>query len=343
MIRLVVVALSTVLAMVLAMPAQAHTKADLEAQLKLLMQWWPGDYDNNEQIVRQSGGGLGAAADKPFYRLHTSFKRVNLPELGENVLFVEEWKNNDPKNIARIRLYSLSVDEKEGAILVKFHTPLDDKALIGASKELSKVEKLKKADVRTFSDPCSVHLRWVGGQFMGGMKEQSCTVNDGKEWFQYQIVVGPKYYWARDRCFGFADGKVTWEMAPGTNYEWFEQTKARWFTCTVNHNADGDMTKTKFLTSIDLHDQGGEADIAWPDGRTLTFVIHDRAFTSPSEREFPLFRIHDKKNMTVPIAYAYAVDDADRFGLNLGWFYTLCRLKEQGEARPDLRDNRANR
>ncbi len=67
------------------------------------------------------------------------------------------------------------------------------------------------------------------------------------------------------------------------------------------------------------------------------FVIHDREFTSPSERKFPLFRIHDRRNMTVPIAYAYAVDDADRFGLNLGWFYTLCRLKEQGAPRPDLR------
>ncbi len=66
------------------------------------------------------------------------------------------------------------------------------------------------------------------------------------------------------------------------------------------------------MTDIELHDQGGAADIA-----------------SPSERVFPLFRIHEKGNH-VPIAYAYAADNADRFGLNLGWFYILCREKDQG-------------
>jgi hypothetical protein len=311
-----------------AAPAAAHTKADLDAQLKLLMQWWPGRYDNNEQIVRQSGGGLSAQTAKPFYRLHTVFKRVNMPELGDNVLYVEEWQNNDPADIARIRLYSLSVDEAEGAILVKFSTPLDTKSLVGAHADLSKVEKLTKKDIRTFRDPCNVYLRWEGGQFRGGMKERSCNANDDKEWFQYQIIVGPRYYWSRDRRFTYADNKVTYEMAPGSNYGWFEQTKTRMMACEVLADPAGDMTKTKKLTDIELHDQGGEAAIAWPDGRDLRFVIHTRAFTSPPEREFPLFRIHDARNMAVPIAYAYAVDDAERYGLNLGWFYVRCQVKK---------------
>ena len=114
--------------------------------------------------------------------------------------------------------------------------------------------------------------------------------------------------------------------AAGSNYAFLELTKARWFSCTVNYNLDGDMTKTEFLTAIRLHDQGGEAPIAYPDGRDLTFIIHTRAFSSPPERTYPLFRIHETGNH-VPIAYAYAVDDAERFGLNLGWFYTLCRVE----------------
>ncbi len=314
--------------LLLAAPAAAHTKADLNAQLKLMMEWWPGDYDNNEQIVRQSGGGLSTPTDKPFYRLHTVFKRVNMPELGDNVLYVEEWKNNNPADIARIRLYSLSVDEKEEAILVKFMTPLDTKSLAGAHKDVAKVEKLKKKDVRVFSDACSVYMRWEGAQFRGGMKEKSCNVNDNKEWFQYQVIVGPKHYWARDRRFTYADNTITYEMAPGSNYAWFEQSKARWFSCDVLDSPDGDMTKSKAYKTVELHDQGGEADINWPDGRDLAFVIHNRAFTSPPDREFPLFRIHEKSNMTVPIAYAYAVDDAERFGLNLGWFYIRCQVKK---------------
>ena len=318
-----------------ARPAAARSEADLKAQLQLLMKWWPGSYDNNEQIVRQSGGGLAQATSKPFYRLHSVFKPVAVPSLGEHVLYLEEYQTNDPQDIARIRLYSVAVDLAENALRVKFHSPHDSKALVGAWRDLSRVEQLTAADVRTFSDQCNVYLRFVGGQFQGGMKKESCTINDGREWFDYELVVGPSYYWARDRRLAANTGQVTWEMAPGSNYEWFEQTKARWFTCTVNHNPDGDMTRTEYLTTVELHDQGGEADIPWPDGRTLTFVIHTRAFTSPSQRVFPLFRIHDKRNMTVPIAYAYAVDDADRFGLNLGWYYTLCRLRDAGAPRAD--------
>ena len=38
-----------------------------------------------------------------------------------------------------------------------------------------------------------------------------------------------------------------------------------------------------------------------------------------------LRRLHENGHH-VPLSYAYADSAADRFGLNLGWFYTLCRL-----------------
>jgi hypothetical protein len=148
-------------------------------------------------------------------------------------------------------------------------------------------------------------LNFVGGQFEGALPDKACKV--GGKSLDYSVVIGPRYTWYRER--------------PGQ--DWFEQTRARPFTCMVQESADGDMRKTRFLKTIRLHDQGGEADIAWPDGRTLTFTIHARAFTSPPDREYPLFRIHEK-GKDVPIAYAYAVDDAARFGLNLGWFYIRC-------------------
>jgi len=317
------IALALVLLLTAAAPAAAHTKADLEAQLKRLMEWWPGDYDNNEQIVRQSGGGLEATVSAPFYRIHTVYKRVEIPALGPNVLSVREWKNNNPSEPGRTRLYSLSVDEKAGAIRVAVHLPRDEKASLPAD------DAALAPFMRPARDGCELYFNWVGGQFQGGFKERACTVENGREWFQYELVVGEKYTWWRDRRLASRGGKVTWENAPGTNFQWFEQTKARWLTCEVQENADGDMRKTKKLTDIRVHDQGGEADIAWPDGRTLTFLIHSRAFTSPPERTYPLFRIHDKNNMQVPFAYAYAVDDSERYGLNLGWFYIRCVVEKK--------------
>lgn len=311
--------------------AQTFTKGELEGHLRLIMQWWPGEYDNHEQLVRRSGGGISVHQYEPVFRVHSHYVELDLPDLGENVLYVEEYLNADPKNIERIRVYSLSVDEAEQAVKVKLYAFKDGHDnFIGARLDPERLNKIKVSDLRAFSDPCDVYMRFEGGQFNGGMKRESCG---GDDWFEYQVIVGPDYNWTRDRRINIETGEVTWEQAEGSQYAWIQMTKARRFICTVNYNLDGDMTKTEFLTEIEVHDQGGATDIDWPDGRTLEFQLHTREFASPSEREFPLFRIHEKGNH-VPIAYGYAVDDADRFGLNLGWFYTLCRLKEQGAPRP---------
>ena len=327
------ISVSAALCLAFALPVQAQTfsRAELESHLALIMEWWPGEYDNHEQIVRQSGGGLSVPVYEPVFRIHSHYIRLDLPELGENVLYVEEYRNNDPSNISRIRVYALSADEEEQAVRVKLHAFRDGHDhMIGARNDADRLAAIEADELRPFSDPCDVFMRFDGGQFSGGMKRESCG---GDAWFEYQVVLGPNHYWTRDRQVSRETGEVTWNETAGGQYDWIQATKARWFICTVNYNLDGDMLNTEFLTEIELHDQGGSADIDWPDGRTLEFQLHTREFASPSDRVFPLFRVHEKGNH-VPIAYAWAVDDADRFGINLGWFYTLCRAKEQGAPQP---------
>jgi hypothetical protein len=312
-----------------AIPAAAQTRADLDTQLKLLLSWLPGDYDNNEQIVRQSGGGLSPTVNGPVGRVHSLFRAVAAPQFGEHVVYLEEYRNNDPAQVVRIRLYTFAVDEAQGAIRMKLLNPRDQKTLVGADGDIGRIARMTLADVTPDRDVCIVWLRWVGGQFDGNMTPRAC--DRGKEYVDYRVAIGPRYHWVKARMRSLKDDRIVSQALPGET--WLEQTKARWFTCTVNHNPDGDMTKTRYLTTVRLHDQGGEADIPWPDGRTLTFVIHTRAFTSPAPREFPLFRIHEK-GKSVPIAYAYAADNAERFGLNLGWYYTLCYVQGQEPPRP---------
>jgi hypothetical protein len=278
------------IALMLPSPAFAtHSEYDVKAQLQMLMDWWPGEYDNHEQIVRQSGGGLSSLTEQPFYRVHTRYERVERPQLGTHVISRVDYRDDDPARVLRSSTYVLSVDKDAGAVRVQQYRPRapgsEESVALGAG--------------------CDLLLYFVGGQFEARLPAKSCGAAGEPD--EYGIVVGPRYVWFRER------------PSPA----WFQQTRARRFTCMVFESADGDMRKTRFLKTIRLHDQGGEADIAWPDGRTLTFTIHSRAFTSPPDREFPLFRIHEK-GKTVPIAYAYAVDDAPRFGLNLGWFYVRC-------------------
>jgi hypothetical protein len=273
-------------------------KEDLAAQFARLTSLWPGVYDNNEQIVRQSGGGLGLPASAPFHRLRSIVTAVSRPDLGERVLELRQFRDNDPSRVVRHQMLVPAIDAVAGGIRVR---RIDVAPAPGPGSGASRPAA---------PPPCDLLLYWEGTAFRGAA-DPGCP-GRGRDASREEAVLGPREYWQREVPAG-----------PG----WFEQTRARDFRCVVNHSADGDMTRTKRLATIDVDDQGGEADIAWPDGRTLTFIVHRRAFNSPPDREFVLYRIHEK-GRHVPLAYAYAEDTATRFGLNLGWFYILCAPRD---------------
>jgi hypothetical protein len=314
--------LLAVLAASAAPSAMAASSYDLAAQLALLQQWWPGEYDNHEQIVRQSGGGLSPLTSAPFFRIHSVVTRVEMPGLGAHVLQLVEYRDDVPSRELRRRLFVLSADEKRGVLrAAQFTAPTSATTATAATAATGATVAPAPAPV---SAGCDLEFQFVGGQFEGSTSGASCT-GAGRNAPPFRVVIGPRYAW------------TSGEGAPAPTDGWFEQIRARQFTCTVHEAANGQMRDTRYLTTVHLHDQGGTADIAWPDGRTLTFTIHNRAFTMPPDREYPLFRIHEK-GKTVPIAYAYAVDDAKRFGLNLGWFYIRCYAEgEWSEAEGDQR------
>lgn len=313
--------------------AHAFTQRELDNHAQILMRWWPGEYDNHGQVVRQSPSGIAPLVNEPVFRLYSHYVALDLPALGDHVIYVEEYKNDDPANIYRIRLLSLSIDEAGQGVRVKLHAFQDQDSMIGAHADPARLAEIEVSDTRPYSDSCDVVMRYEGAQFRGTMARESC--GDKDSWFEYEQIVGPDYYWFRDRRINHETGDVVWEFAPKSDFVFFQMLKVRRFVCTVHYNLDSDMYETEYLTSIEVHDQGDVVDIAWPDGRMLEFQLYTEEFTMPSEsgRVFPMFVIREKGNPK-PISYAYTVDDADRFGINLGWFYTLCRTKSQGAAMP---------
>lgn len=298
-------------------PLAAMQARDLRSSLPVLARWWPGIYDNHEQVVRQSGGGLSAHTSTPFRRMHTEVKAVVAPALGEHVLSVEQFADNDRARTQKREILVLAADPGANAIRVRRFSLADWARLTDAAA----TARLQMADLAPLGDGCDILLRYAGGQFQGSLAGAACAAGGGVA--QYDLIVGREFVWERGQARHARSGKVTWEMAPGSGYDWYQESRARPYTCNVFASESGEMAKTRFLQTIHLHDQGGEAEIGWPDGRTLVFTIHERAFSPTAEPIYPLFRVHEKGN-PVPIAYAYAVDRNTRFGLNLGWFYIRC-------------------
>ncbi len=205
-----------------ASPAVAgHSRAELEGEIQLLMQWLPGEYDNEPQIRRQrerAPNGPGTAA---VYPIHSLFHAVVAPQFGAHVVYLEEYRSGDPAQITRIRLFTFEADEAADAIRLKLLNPLDQKTLLGALGDYHRIERLDAAQVRPDRDNCIVWLKWVGGQFEGKMTPRACDRGDA--WVDYEMVIGPSYHWVRSTTRRLKDDSVQSQMLPGN--AWLAEVK----------------------------------------------------------------------------------------------------------------------
>lgn len=190
---------------------------DLNAHIREIMQMLPGVYDNAAQMQRQG-------SDKPFYPIRTIIKPVKAPVFGENVLYLEEYRDNDPKKLTRIRLYTFTPDAAENAVRLHLVNPLNVEALQGAHADLAKVEALTQADVRKDRNLCDVFIRKVGNEFRGNMKERSCDRPD-KTWVDYALIIAPGKHWVLNRARNPDTNAVAWEFVPGAGERFIEQSK----------------------------------------------------------------------------------------------------------------------
>ena len=72
--------------------AQAATEADpLARDLLVLTDWFEGEFDNEEQRWFQADPRSNTPEDERHVRVHATHQRIEAPEFGEHVFYVEEY------------------------------------------------------------------------------------------------------------------------------------------------------------------------------------------------------------------------------------------------------------
>jgi hypothetical protein len=99
---------------------------DLKKDMALMMQWFEGRFDNFAQTQEEKE----SKAEFPHEHIHSIFARVNLPAIGENVFYVQQYMDGNEAKIYRQRLYVFSANKKEKAIELKIYTFADEKAVV---------------------------------------------------------------------------------------------------------------------------------------------------------------------------------------------------------------------
>ncbi|MBA4694203.1 MAG: hypothetical protein H2070_05995, partial [Congregibacter sp.] len=123
--RLLLIALLVVMT-----SAHADEAAVLDKDFRIMMEWFPGVYDNQEQVYFEEQQGIDEALRHE--RIHHVFEPVELPAFGDHVFYVQQHLNDDPAQIYRQRIYSFRPDYEEGAVRLTIHIPNDAASLVDA-------------------------------------------------------------------------------------------------------------------------------------------------------------------------------------------------------------------
>ncbi len=305
-------------------------RAVLEKDFRRFLGWFEGAFDSGEQVA--FAAELGIPADAVPERIHSIFRRVDLPAFGEHVFYVEQYLDGDPSKVYRQRLYAFALDEPAQAIRLTIHVPPDPKAIAGAHREPARLAGLTPAAAP--SPPgCEVYWRRRGDAFIGSMRPGACRIVSQRS--GRTIVVSDDLYldedelWILDRAVD-TDGNYVYGNRAGIPNR---LRKVRPFACWLSVKREGMADDAPGAWSFDrdiaLHD-GGELvwvkaaarearvglkirRVAWPSGPNqdaLVLYVHDAAAADP----------------TRAVSYAWADTDARRVGVNLRWMQASCSL-----------------
>jgi len=108
--------------------AQEKKKESAEVQIlkrdfKRMMEWFPGRYDNQEQVYFNDN--LNVPEDERHERIHHIFTPVDLPDFPGETFYIEQYQNDDPTDVYRQRIYSFEPDFEENATRLTIYIPKD--------------------------------------------------------------------------------------------------------------------------------------------------------------------------------------------------------------------------
>jgi hypothetical protein len=315
----------------LALAAGAASGADVEA----LEQLWSGIRDTSEQVVVSAEGGISPWPDGADRRVRTVVSPVDLPWLGSHVLYLEEFLHDEPDDLRRQLLVKLEpLEPPVRGVRAQLFTFVSPRRWTHFNHRPNLLASLRASDIVT-SSGCDLVFMRGGDQFRGGTVGRRCVdVRSGRtRYLDYELVIGVDLYWYRRRLLRKSDGEIQEEIV---GFNWFELNEARLFTCRVDWSSTGHAQDLRPLVKLDLHDQGGRARFATPDGRKLELTLHTQDWPFVAERDALILLVQDQ-GKDLPLASAWTAIDAEQIALNLEWLRVRCVpiVPETDELRSD--------
>lgn len=184
--------------------ASSTTAADTEDSiLGDIARLLPGTYTNEAQLATNDGAAEAFA-------LTTIIKPLSNPTLGETLYYLEEFKDNDPSAITRIRIYSFWPED--GGVRLLLLNPTDVDSLQGAHADLARAERLTMSDIKVDRDGCMLDVTRHNDTLVSRMRYQACDVLE--TWVDYELILDQTGTWTCYARRQQADDSLAWLQMP---------------------------------------------------------------------------------------------------------------------------------
>jgi hypothetical protein len=290
----------------------------LERDLPRLVELFQGAWDNAEQVGFAEE--LGFPDGAPPTRRHVTIRRVDAPGLGPLVLRLDEYRNNDPADIGRQRLYAFAVDPAKMAIRMDVLTPLGDRLPAEADHAALTREGMR------FNPGCETLWRRNADQFVGWIEDGACKVRSqggsGPELtIGADIALSTDQLWMTETA---RDGRGR-DAYPDEPDAPVQYRRATAFTCWLAVPRQPPQEGWFYARDLAIHDQGGEVWITTDETtpRTYGFRMRNVRWPTGQNTDALTLYVHDQRGAPA-ISYAWASPDATRIGINLRTLQGSC-------------------
>ncbi|MFS4467225.1 CpcT/CpeT family chromophore lyase [Maribacter sp. 2210JD10-5] len=303
---------------------QERSYTVMERELEYLMNIMPGEYDNVEQLdfdsyYAKKEGELGR-----HLRFHAIVERIDVPALGEHVIYTEAYVDNDLNKVFGQSIYIFSTDEEAKRIKARrFNLREANPQRALENKGMDFLKSLTPDDNR-LNERCELIFERVGDEFVGKSPSLACH----KDMARNGIVMHFEMR-IRENLFAFKLPRYDVnkeELLPDNQQtSWYMLEKARCFACMIDFPKEerGRPTVTKHY--ITIHDQGGKFEFDYDDGRHMVLGMRNTWSLGMQRETFVIFiQEGDEKGKT--LIYSWGEPGADRIGFNPGWIRVQCDL-----------------
>jgi hypothetical protein len=300
---------------------QMHGTMPIQSDMTVMLSMFKGEFDNFWQVSKEKDDSVKNVHE----HIHSIFAPVSVPAMGENVFYVKQYMDGNPKKIYRQRLYSFKQDDAEKAIRLDIYSFPVDSLYYDSHLKPEQIKDLT-ADKLSITKGCEVYWKRDGEKFVGYMKDKACNFiskRSGKKIFiTDSLMLDKTQIWIRDEAVD-EDGKYVFGHPDKVHHK---LKRVTYYKGWISYEKDG---KSIFMNNLIFHDQGTKIQVMDKQGNKLPYFVELAQLQYKSGLEIVKLAFYEE-GVKKSFLYSWANPGTKNIGMNLRWLQAgLTKIEPQ--------------